>query len=54
MLSGVTTARTMEILWDGRDESGSTIASGVYLYQVRVSGADGQTLSASRGFVKIR
>jgi len=54
VLTGTTTARTMEVLWDGRDESGSTISSGVYLYQVRVSGADGQTQSASRGFVKVR
>lgn len=54
VLTGTTTARTMEVLWDGRDESGSTISNGVYLYQVRVIGTDGQAQSASRGFVKVR
>jgi len=33
--SGYSEAGTLEIVWDGKDASGSTVASGVYFYKVK-------------------
>lgn len=44
---GATTARTMEILWDGKNENGINVGAGTYLYRVDLTGVGGQTLWAS-------
>lgn len=42
--SGVLTAGPVQVLWDGRDEDLNLVASGIYLYKVRVAvdGSDGE------------
>ena len=42
--SGVLTAGPVQVLWDGRDEDLNLVASGIYLYKVRVAveGFDGE------------
>lgn len=52
--TGTTNARTMEIPWDGRDESGASVATGVYVFQVRLTGENGQTQSAGSTIVRVR
>lgn len=52
--SGSTSARTMEILWDGTDESGARIANGVYIVQVQIVGADGVVRRASATLMRSR
>ncbi len=37
LVSGNATAGFNEVVWDGRDDSGSRVASGVYLYQLRAA-----------------
>ncbi len=44
---GRTTARTMEIPWDGRDDNGTPVSFGTYLYRVSLTGASGETKTAS-------
>lgn len=45
--SGTTTARTMEILWDGTNESGLRVGAGTYLYRIELKGASGEVKVAS-------
>ena len=35
--------RSSEIVWPGLDDAGAKIAPGIYIYQLRVAGADGKT-----------
>ena len=35
MVEGVREAGSHSVLWDGRDESGEPLPSGVYLYRLR-------------------
>ncbi len=35
LVSGNATAGYNEVVWDGRNDSGDRVASGVYLYQLR-------------------
>jgi flagellar hook assembly protein FlgD len=35
LFSGNATAGFKEVVWDGRDDSGGRVASGVYFYQLR-------------------
>ncbi len=35
LVSGRVSAGYNEVVWDGRDDSGNRVASGVYLYQLR-------------------
>ena len=51
---GQTSARTMEVVWDGRDESGASVPVGVYFFQVRLTGADGQTQAAGSKIMRVR
>lgn len=44
---GTTTARTMEIPWDGRDDNGTAVSFGTYLYRISLTGASGETKTAS-------
>jgi flagellar hook assembly protein FlgD len=36
--------RSDEIGWDGRDDAGARLGRGVYLYRLRVSAPDGQSV----------
>jgi hypothetical protein len=47
--------RVTDINWDGRDEYGDILARGVYLYRVKVRGADaaGTAVTAESGFEKL-
>jgi hypothetical protein len=45
--TGMTNARTMDIPWDGRNESGTNVANGAYIYRVDLTGANGEMKSAS-------
>ncbi|MEX1054445.1 MAG: FlgD immunoglobulin-like domain containing protein, partial [Rhodothermales bacterium] len=42
--AGILTAGPVQVLWDGRDEDLNPLASGIYLYKVRVAvdGLDGE------------
>jgi hypothetical protein len=51
--SGMTTARTMEIPWDGRTENGVNVAGGTYLYRIDLTGANGETQAASGIMMKV-
>lgn len=48
--SGILTAGPVQILWDGRDEDLNLVASGIYLYKVRVAmeGTDGEQQVSER------
>jgi flagellar hook assembly protein FlgD len=35
LVKGVVPAGDQEVVWDGRDDSGNLVSSGVYFYQLR-------------------
>ena len=39
LVNDVKTPGTYQILWDGRDEQGNNVATGMYLYQLRSENA---------------
>ena len=42
------------VVWDGIDDRGRPVASGVYLYRLRAAGADGALRQSSRRMVLVR
>ncbi|HIC68977.1 MAG TPA: T9SS C-terminal target domain-containing protein, partial [Candidatus Latescibacteria bacterium] len=42
------------VVWDGIDDRGQPVASGVYLYRLRAAGADGALQQSSRRMVLVR
>jgi FlgD Ig-like domain len=46
-LPGKTSARTMEVPWDGRNENGIQVANGAYIYRVDLTSANGEVKTAS-------
>ncbi|MCU0428058.1 MAG: type IX secretion system sortase PorU [Candidatus Kapabacteria bacterium] len=49
IFSGMTTSRTIEIPWDGRDEFGNRVASGAYIFNVNLTDTDGRTTKSASG-----
>jgi flagellar hook assembly protein FlgD len=50
LLSGEVSAGTHSVQWDGRDERGSSVGSGVYFYRLRL----GSKLESSRKMILMR
>ena len=48
-MEGVKDAGSHRVVWDGRDEFGKTLPSGVYLYRLRAVQGKGQ-----EDFVRVR
>jgi hypothetical protein len=49
-----TDARTMDVTWDGRNDSGTQVASGMYIVRVQLTGADGSMQAASGRMMRSR
>ena len=50
-LTGQTDAGKHEIVWDGEDEFGNTLAEGTYEFEVTALDADGQPVTLSQGTI---
>jgi len=42
------------VVWDGRDEQGASVASGVYIYQLRFENNGGEVIQAAKWMVLVR
>ncbi len=51
LVSGSMSPGRHRVIWDGTDDSGRTVASGVYLYRLKV---DNSSAGSGRGFVQTR
>jgi flagellar hook assembly protein FlgD len=49
-----TDARTMDVAWDGRNDSGTQVAAGMYIVRVQLTGADGSMQAASGQMMRSR
>lgn len=47
-------ARTMEVLWDGRDDNGIQTETGMYIYRVTLSNPDGSRTSSTGKMMHVR
>lgn len=54
MLQTTANARTMEVLWDGRDENGIKAETGMYFYRVTLSNTDGSVTSSTGKMMHLR
>jgi hypothetical protein len=51
LVDEVKPAGSFEVLWDGRDNTGHRVASGMYLYRIEAQGA---SIGSGKGFVQTR
>jgi len=42
------------VQWDGRDETGAAVASGVYLYRIKVRDSSAGSAGGGQGFVETK
>jgi hypothetical protein len=52
--NGVQAAGSYTIQWDGRNENGTTVSSGMYIYRILAIGADGRAYTVSKKMMMIR
>jgi hypothetical protein len=46
-ITTISTARTMELLWDGRDDSGMDVPAGVYFYRIVMNNENGNSAAGT-------
>jgi hypothetical protein len=54
LLSSNQTARAYRVAWDGKDASGNTLASGMYLYRMVATNASGKVFTDSKRMMLLK